>query len=128
MHRKFQAKQTAFLRHMFLSNNDEKYLNEGQQRLPQTLGCGLGRFVRLYNDPKYPHRYLNMRIRRRRRKFHLKNISKINILTPFATSHILQRGQRRGTSDLTNQHAKNIMSFLCNLFIIHGYMQTRMKT
>ena len=49
---------------------NEKYPNEDEQWLPQTLGCGLGRFVRRYNDCKYPHSYPNVRIRRRRRKFY----------------------------------------------------------
>ena len=48
-----------------------KHPNEYQQRLPQTLGCGLGRFVRRYNDCNYPHSYLNVRIRRSRRKLYL---------------------------------------------------------
>ena len=42
---------------------NEKRPNEDQQRLPQTLGCGLGKFVRRYNDCKYPHSYVNVRIR-----------------------------------------------------------------
>ena len=44
--------------------------------LPQTLGCGVGRFVRRYNDCKYPHSYLNVRTRGSRRKFHLKTLLK----------------------------------------------------
>ena len=58
------------------SQQNEKHPNEDQQRLPQTLGCGLGKFVRRYNDCKYLHRYLNVRIRRRRKKFHLKTLVK----------------------------------------------------
>ena len=50
---------------------NEKHPNEDQQVLPQTLGCGLRRFVRRYNDCKYPHSYLNVRIRRSLRKFFL---------------------------------------------------------
>ena len=42
---------------------NEKHPNENQQWLPQTIGCGLGRFLRRYNDCKYPHSYLNVRIR-----------------------------------------------------------------
>ena len=52
------------------SQQNEKHPNEGQQCLP---GCGLGEFVWRYNDGKYPHSYLNVRIRRNRRKFHLKH-------------------------------------------------------
>ena len=58
------------------SQQNEKRPNEDQQRLPQTLGCGVGRFVRRYNDWKYPHSYLNVRTRGSRRKFHLKTLLK----------------------------------------------------
>ena len=58
------------------SQQNEKRRNEDQQRLPQTLGCGVGRFVRRYNDWKYPHSYLNVRTRGSRRKFHLKTLLK----------------------------------------------------
>ena len=55
---------------------NEKDPNEDQQRSPQTLGCGLGRFIRLFcNHCKYPHSYLNVRMRSRR-KFHLKTLVK----------------------------------------------------
>ena len=52
------------------SQQNKKHPNEDQQRLPQTLGCGLGRFVRRWNDRKYQHSYLNVRIRRSRRKLY----------------------------------------------------------
>ena len=32
------------------AQQNEKHPYEDQQRLPQTLGCELGRFVRRYND------------------------------------------------------------------------------
>ena len=73
MHRKFQAKQTVLLRRLFFLQQNVKHPNEGQQRLSQTLDCGLGMFVRRYNDCKYPHSYLNVKIRR----ILLKNIGKI---------------------------------------------------
>ena len=38
---------------------NEKHPNEDQQRLPQTLGCGLDRFVMRYNDCKYPNTWLS---------------------------------------------------------------------
>ena len=50
---------------------NEKHPDEDEQQLPQTLGCGLSRFVRRYNDCKYPHSYLNVRIRGSRRKLYL---------------------------------------------------------
>ena len=49
MHLKFQAKETALI---FVtpvsSQQNDKRPNEDERRLPQTLGCGLGRFVRQY--------------------------------------------------------------------------------
>ena len=76
----------------------EKHTNEDEQRLPQSLGCGLGRFVRRYNDCKYPHSYLNVRIGRSVRKFFL--------VKQTYSRHLWH--QPRGTSDVTNQHARNI--------------------
>ena len=77
---------------------NEKHPSEDQRRLPQTLGCGLGRFVMRYNDCKYPHIYLNVRI--------MRSLSKLFLVKLTYSRHLWH--QPRGTNDLTNQHARNI--------------------
>ena len=37
------------------TQQNDKHPNECQQRLPQTFGCHLDRFVRRYNHCRYPH-------------------------------------------------------------------------
>ena len=74
MHRKFKAKQTAILRRKISSQQNDKHPNECQQRLPQTFGCHLGRFVRRYNHCKYPH--ISECENKEKSKIPLKNIGK----------------------------------------------------
>ena len=54
------------------------------------------RFVRRYSDCKYPHSYelSECENKEKSKKISLKNIGKINILTPFVTSQISTRFQR----------------------------------
>ena len=63
---------------------NERDPNEDQQWLPQTLGCGLGRFVRRYNDCKYPHTQLSACENKENSKKIIFN--RIDILTPFVIS------------------------------------------
>ena len=44
---------------VYNKQNNEKYPNEDQQRLPQSLGCGLGGFVRRWNYCKYLQSFLD---------------------------------------------------------------------
>ena len=56
---------------VFLRGLNEKHPDEDQQRISQTFGFDLGRFVRRYQYFKYAHNHLNVRKRSSRRKLYL---------------------------------------------------------
>ena len=124
MHRKIQAKQTVFLRRLFLRNktkNIKTKINNVYLKYSVVAQAGLLGDTIIVNLSTQLSKCEN---KEKSKKTPLKTLVKQTYSRPFVTSQIstrLQREQPRGTGDLTNQHARTshvIISFLYPVFLL----------